>query len=157
SMDRLLFLTPLLGLVLAAQSSWAQPGEKPERPPLSAEERKTELARLREVLASVDELPAKDARWVEVQAGPANDKRWEAGWLLRETEDTLELLGENGSRHHFDRKKARIKKGEDDFAWYDAWAVRDADFPKFCQAYLSAKPAPEKEDPNEIGVYRFQR
>jgi hypothetical protein len=116
-----------------------------------------ELAKLREIFASVDNLPAKDARWVEVQAGPSEHKTWHKGWLLRESETEIQLLTEHGWKQTFDKKKLAAGKPPIEFTWSDAWAVRNADFAKHCRDFLVEKKKEVKDDPNEIGVYRFQR
>ena len=65
-------LVPLSLVVLAfgaiPSRSWSQSDDKKPAEPFSVEEQKAELAKLREIFASVDKLPAKGARWVEVQA-----------------------------------------------------------------------------------------
>jgi hypothetical protein len=156
-MNKLLIST-LVVLAVAAgfHESWAQPDEKKPDAPLTAEEQTAELAKLREIFASVDELPAKDARWVEVQAGSAERKTWHPGWLLRESEAEIQLLTGHGWKETFDKKKLAAKKPPTEFKWSDAWAVRNADFAKHCRDFMAEKKQ-TKDDPNEIGVYRFQR
>jgi hypothetical protein len=131
--------------------------EKPADESRTPEEQKAELAKLREIFASVDKLPAKGAKWVEVQAGPAEHKSWHRGWLLVESEDEIRLLTENGWKESFDKRKLAAKKPPSEFKWSGAWAVRDGNFAKHCSEFMVEKKKEVKEDPNEIGVYRFQR
>ena len=156
-MNQLLFPT-LVVLALGAipLQAWSQADAK-KPAGLTLEEAKSELAKLREILASVDGLPAKEARWVEVQAGSAEQKTWHRGWLLRESESEIELLSELGQWATFDKKKLTGKKPPADFQWSDAWAVRDGDFPTVCRDFLAAKKKESKADTNEFGLYRFQR
>jgi hypothetical protein len=152
-MNRLPIMTVI---VLTVGASWSQAVAKKPAAPLTREQEKAELAKLREVFASVDKLPARDARWVEVQAGPARDKTWHKGWLLRESKVEIRLLTAGG-RQTFDKRKLAGGKPAADFTWSDVWAVRDADFAKHCRDFLAEKKKEAKEYPNEIGVYRFYR
>src|SRR5262249_21183334 len=129
--------------------------EKDKKATLTPQEQKSELAKLREIFASVDKLLAKGARWVEVQAGAAKHKAWHHGWLLRETDDEIEILSTDGWKAMFDKKKLRTKKPDAEFEYSDVWEVRDGDFEKFCHAFLTKKKEERKEDPNELGVYRM--
>jgi hypothetical protein len=156
-MNKLLILM-LVVLTLGAvpTGTWSQSDEKQPVAPLTGEEQKAELAKLREIFASVDKLPAKDARWVEVQAGPAKGKTWHKGWLLRESGAEIQLLTEDGRKETFGKKKLAAKRPPAEFTWSDVWAVRKADFAKYCRDFMAEKKK-VKDDPDEIGVYRFQR
>src|SRR5437762_3677748 len=85
-MNKLLSLT-LVAVAIGAvpPASRSQPDHQQTVVPRTVEEQKSELAKLRGIFASVDKLPAKDARWVEVQAGPAEQKTWHKGWRGRES------------------------------------------------------------------------
>jgi hypothetical protein len=137
---------------LRSQSSKKRPGAT-----LTVQEQKSELAKLREVFASVDRLPAKGARWVEVQAGPAEQKTWYKGWLLRESETEIQLLTQHGWKETFNKKRLAAKRPPAEFTWSDAWAVRYADFAQYCQGFMATKKKQVEDNPNEIGVFRFQR
>jgi len=153
-MKKLLFLTLVVLVIGAAPSeSRSQPGEKQTEMLLTAEEQQLELARLREIIASVDKLPAKDTRWVEVQAGSAKEKTWHKGWLLHESAAEIQFLTELGLKLTFDKKKLSAKKPSTEFTWSDVWAVRNADFAKYCRDFMAEKEV--KDDPDEI--FRFQR
>ena len=147
----------VLAIAVVPVESRCQIDEKHPQVPLSVEEQKAELSKLREIFSSVDKLAAKSARWVEVQAGPAGPKTWYKGWLLRESETEIQLLTERGRNKTFDKKKLAAKKPPAEFTWSDAWAVRNGDFAKYCRDFLSKKKKESKDDADEIGVYRFQR
>src|SRR5438552_3601471 len=101
-MSKLLFLNlVVLSIGAVPSESRSQSAEKQPAVPLTAEEQKSELAKLREILTSVDKLPAKAARWVEVQAGPAQQKTWHKGWLLRESDGEIQLLTAAGQKETF--------------------------------------------------------
>jgi hypothetical protein len=116
--------------------------EKKLDAPPSMEELKSELAKLREIFASVDRLPAKDARWVEVREGTADDATWHAGWLLRESDSQISVLTQEGHAETFEKKGA---------------VLRAADFAGFCRDWLAPKKQKVRDDPREPGVYRFYR
>jgi hypothetical protein len=157
-MNTLRILTLVVLTIGAVPSeTWSQAGEKQADVPLTGEEQKAELAKLREIFASVDKLPPKDARWVEVQAGPAEEKTWHKGWLLRESEAEIQLLTEHGRKETFDRSKLAARKPPTEFKWSDAWAVRNADFALHCRDFMAEKKKEARDDPKEFGVYRFQR
>lgn len=144
----------LLGAVLS--ESWACADEEKTDTLLTVEEQRAELTRLREIFASVEKLPPKNARWVEVQAGSAESKRWQKGWLLRETEAEIELLTDQGRKETFDKRKLTAKKPPAAFTWSDARAVRNAEFVTHCREFMTVKKK-KAEDDEEFGVYRFQR
>ncbi len=123
----------------------------------SVEEQKAELAKLCEIFASVEKLPAQGARWVEVQAGSTDQKSLHRGWLLRDSKDEMELLTADGWKQKFEKKKLTAHRLAPDFTVYDVRAVRNGDFAKFCREFLVEKKIETKDDPNEFGVYRFQR
>ena len=153
-----LLISMLVVLTLGAVSneSLSQVNEKQPTAPLTGKEQKAELKKLREILASVDLLPTKDSRWVEVQAGSAEQKTWHKGWLLLESETEIHLLTEDGSENTFDKKKLAAKKPAAEFQWSDVWAVRNADFTKYCRDFMVEKKTEANDDSNEFGVYRFQ-
>jgi hypothetical protein len=157
-MNKSLILTWIILTIGAVPAnSGSQSDEKQPKVPLSVAEQKAELAKLREIFASVDKLPAKRARWVEVQAGPAEQKTWRRGWLLCESDAEIQLLTQDGGKRTFDKKKLAAKKPPSEFIWSDAWAVRNGDFAKYCRDFMAQKKKKVKEDPNEFGVFRFQR
>ncbi len=123
----------------------------------TVEEQTAELAKLREIFASVDKLPAKGARWVAVQAGPAGQKTWHRGWRLRESDTEIQLLNEHGRKETYGKRKRAAKRPAAEFTWSDAWAVRDVDFAKYCRDFMAEKKKKAKDDPNEIGLFGFQR
>ncbi len=142
---------------VVSTQSWSRADEKQPDVPRTGAEQKSELAKLREIFASVDKLPAKDARWVEVQVGSAKAKTWQMGWLLHESDAEIQLLTEQGTKETFDKKKLTAKKPPTEFEWRDVWAVRNADFTKDCRDFLTEKKKDVKDDPTEGGVYRLQR
>jgi hypothetical protein len=146
----------VLAIGTAPFASAFQPNEEQPVTPLTSEGQKTELAKLRAIFASVDKLPPRNARWVEVQAGSATGKTWHKGWLLRESDHEIQLLNEQGWKESLDKKKLAAKRPPAEFQWSDAWAVRNADFPRYCRDFLVAKKK-VKDIPHEPGAYRFQR
>jgi hypothetical protein len=152
---RLTLIVLIIGAGLVVSRSQAD-NEKP-RAPLTAEEQQAELAKLREIFASVDMLPARDARWVEVETGPAEAKTWQKGWLLQESDTEIKLLEDSGWPQTFDKKKPTAKKAPTEVELPHAWAVRNADFAKHCREFMTDKKKEDKEDSHELGVYRFQR
>lgn len=77
---------------------------------LPVAEQDAELAKLREILVSVSQMPAKGARWVEVQFGPASEKTWARGWHLGESKTEVRLLTAEGYIQAYDKTKLATKK-----------------------------------------------
>jgi hypothetical protein len=152
-----MFLTLVVMVIGALPSESRSQADKKQTDVLvSIEEQKSELTKLHEVFASVDKLPAKDARWVEVEAGSAKDKTWHKGWLLRESDTEIQLATEHGWKETFDKKKLAAKRPPTEFQRSDVWAVRNADFAGYCRDFMAQKKK-VKDDPNELGLHRFQR
>src|SRR5580765_8241396 len=76
-----------VGLLLALIADVRADDEKTAEG-LDAKTVAAEFDKVREILASVDELPATKARWVKVQVGQAKDKSWLQGWLVFENAGT---------------------------------------------------------------------
>jgi len=115
-----------------------------------------EFAKVREILASVGELPLKTARWVKVQIGAGKDKSWRQGWLVLENSDAMELLEVDGSVSILSKKKLTAKAPAAEVGWYDVHAVADADFAAYCREVLTRKNEPTKDD-DSFGAYRMAR
>ena len=113
--------------------------------------------KLREIFASVQRLPGKRARWVEVQVVSLQEKNWHKGWILRELANELELLTEDGHRTTFHKKKLTGQKPAADFGPTDVWAIRGGDFAKYCRAFLAEKKKNVRDDSGELGAYQSQR
>jgi hypothetical protein len=111
-----------------------------------------EFAKVREILASVGELPLKKARWVKVQVG--NDNSWRQGWLVLENSDAVELLDDNGYVAILSKKKLVAKTPAAEFGRYDVRAVADADFAAYCREALTRKKE-QKDDGSSFGAYRM--
>jgi hypothetical protein len=129
-----------LGLLLALVMGARADDEKREEP-LDPKTVNAEFAKVREILASVDELPSKKARWVKVQVGAGKDPSWRQGWLVSENSDAIELLEDGGYVSILSKKKL-------------ARAVADADFAAYCRAALTKKKEPRKDD-DSFGAYRM--
>jgi hypothetical protein len=145
----------VLTLGATAASLLSRSEEKKPDVPLTLQEQNSELARLREVFASVKKLP-EGARWVEVQAGPAGEKTWHKGWLIRESKTEVQLLTEDGSCETLNKRKLAAGRPPAEFSRSDVWAVRAGDYDKFCREFMARKKE-ATNDPNEPGVYRFNR
>src|SRR5262249_28728779 len=137
----------LLVLVAGAQANDEKKDEA-----LDAKAVVAEFAKVREILASVGELPLKKARWVKVQVG--NDNSWRQGWLVLENADAVELLDDDGSVSILSKKKLAIKAPAAEFGGYDLRAVADADFAAYCRAALTRKKE-QKDDGSSFGAYRM--
>ncbi len=117
--------------------------------PLTAEQRTSDLKELHDVFASVDALPPKGARWVEVATGAAASETRYHGWLLRESTSDIQLLTEYGRKETFDKRKLAAKKPVADFQGSDVRTIRDSQFEKFCRDGLRV------DTPNSHGNYSF--
>jgi len=120
------------------QSDENQPSASP-----SAKEQASELAKLREIFASVDKLPAKDARWVQIHVGSGEQEVSIRAWLVRESKAEIHLLTEHGLKAVIEKQKLATK-------------VRGEDFAEFCRSFLAEKKKPVEANPDEIEL-RFQR
>jgi len=134
----------LLAFGIVSGESRSQPDEKQPKASLSVEEQDSELSKLCEIFGSVDKLPAKGARWVEIQAHSGERATSISGWLVRESDSEIHVLTENGWKGGIDKKQYAAK-------------MRDADFAEFCQNLLAEKKKPFAADPNEIGAYQRER
>jgi hypothetical protein len=124
--------------------------------PLTPEVVRSDLAKLRDILAAVDELPTKDAGWVELTTdSPKNETRYH-GWRLHESAGEIQLLAEHGRKETFDKRKLAAKKPAADFQWTDVRIIRESNFERFCRESLVEKKKVE-DNTKDDGVYRFQR
>jgi hypothetical protein len=111
-----------------------------------------EFAKVREVFASVDEMPLKKARWVKVQVG--EDESWRQGWLVLENSDAIELLEDGGLVSILSKKKLTAQAPATEFGWSDLRAVADANFAAYCREALAKTKEPKKDD-GSFGAYRM--
>src|SRR5262245_53850723 len=86
----------LLAIGMGPVESRPQSDEKLPSASPSAKEQASELAKLREIFASVEKLPAKDARWVQVHAGAGEQEVSIRAWLVRDSQAEIHLLTEHG-------------------------------------------------------------
>ena len=158
-MNKAAFLASLLLILggLPSESRSESPGSE-QTPSFTPEAQKAQLTKLQEILASVDALPPKAGRWIEVEAGTEKEKEWHRGWLLRESPSEIQILDEFGKTRTFDNRNHAAKKPAADFQWSDVRNVREGDFAATCRELLTERKKNDSDDdPNEIGVYRFQR
>ena len=158
-MNKAIFLASLLlaAAVVPSVTRSESPESKQARP-LTPDAAKAELKKLQEIFASVDTLPPKGARWVEVQAGTEKEKEWHHGWLLRESPSEIQILNEFGEKKKFDNRKHSTEKPDADFQWRDVRDSREGDFAATCRELLAERKKKDTDDdPDEIGVFRFQR
>jgi hypothetical protein len=144
-----------VGLLLAAVGGSRAHDEKSNEV-LDAKIVVAQFAKVREILASVDELPPKKARWVKVRGGSGKNESWWQGWLVLENADGVELLEGDGSVSILSKKKLAAKAPTAEFGWYDVRVVADADFVAYCREALTKKKEPTKDD-DSFGAYRMAR
>jgi hypothetical protein len=142
-----------VGLILALVSGTRAQDEK-KNESLDANTVVAEFAKVREILASVNELPLKKARWVKVQLGAGKEESWLQGWVVLDNPDAIELLEDGGSVSILSKKKLAAKAPVAEFGWYDVRAVADADFAAYCREALRKRKEPRKDD-DTFGAYRM--
>jgi hypothetical protein len=143
-------------LALVALVNAVRAGDDPKPESFDSKMLNAEFAKVREILASVDELPPKKARWVKVLIDAEQDQSWRQGWLVLENSDAIELLEDSGFVLILSKKKLAVKAPEAEFGWYDVRVVADADFAAYCRAALAKKTEPIKGD-GLFGTYSMAR
>jgi hypothetical protein len=165
--NKALFIAFLILAVGYGSEALSDTQEKQPPAPLPRDAEKTEVKKLREILASVDGLPPRNAKWVEICVGSEKKEKtplgWVLpgvirGWLLRESPADLQLLDEFGEKRTFDNRKRSAKTPAADFQWPEVRTLRHSDFVSACRDLLRDKvKRKDKDDPNEFGIERFQR
>ena len=84
-----------------ARASDPEPKESQKR--LFGAELRAELTKLQEVFSSVDQVPKKRMRWVNIRIGGADSQWEESGWLVSEGKGRILILFAGGTkRRHCD-------------------------------------------------------